>query len=460
MTSLWRTWFTFEEPVSQRRFVTHGVGLVLAKYAGDQALVLLAGGHPFWPWQYFAPLVAALSGTKGLFERTAPWLPAAIALWTLPFLWIGLTFCVRRALDAGRSGWLALLFFVPWLNWLLLAYLSVAPANASRRATTPLPRNAEKLPSAMLAIALGVAVGLVGVVVLVGVGGGYSAPLFLGLPVAVGAITAYSFNWRFPATARETHEIAAFTTIALGGAFIAFAIEGTVCLALALPIAIPLAWLGDLVGRRLALHAEPPMHALRALAFVPLWAVAAERPAAAPALREVLSSVEIDAPADVVWRRVIAFPPMSAPTDLAFRLGVAAPLRARIAGSGVGAIRYCEFTTGAFIEPITVWEPGMRLAFNVVAQPDALRELSPWGAIHPPHLDGWVTSERGEFRLVPLGPGRTRLEGRTWYRMSLAPEGYWAAWGDWFIHRIHVRVLTHVQRVSEADVRSGAVARD
>ncbi len=462
MRTLWRTWFTFEVPVPRALFLAHGILLVLLKYAGDQLLVVAAGGRLFPPTTYLAPLIAAWSSGQGVLTHAAGWLPAAMALWTLPFLWIGLTFCVRRAVDGGHSGWWALLFFVPWVNWLLLAVLAVLPTDD----TTPqdlspyqLPRHGEKLPAALLAIAWGVGIGLVGTLALVGIAQVYSLPLFFGLPVAVGAVTAHQFNWRYPATQRETYEVVAFTTIALGGSFIAFAIEGVVCLAMAIPLAVPLAFAGAIVGRRLAMSAEPPVRALRALVFVPLWVATEAKAPTEPALREVLSVVEIAAPADVVWRRVIAFPPLEAPTDLPFRLGVAAPMRARIAGTGVGAVRYCEFTTGAFIEPITVWEPGRRLAFNVVAQPEALRELSPWGALHPPHLDGWVTSERGEFRLVPLADGRTRLEGRTWYRMRLGPESYWGMWGDWSIHRIHERVLLHVAALAEGDARATGLRR-
>ena len=65
-----------------------------------------------------------------------------------------------------------------------------------------------------------------------------------------------------------------------------------------------------------------------------------------------------------VWPRVIAFAPMDAPRDLIFRAGVAYPVRAYIDGAGVGATRYCVFSTGAFVEPITRWEPGVALAFD------------------------------------------------------------------------------------------------
>src|SRR3989454_3656866 len=41
-------------------------------------------------------------------------------LFRSPFLWIGFGMSVRRAADAGRSAWWALLFFVPLLNYLLM----------------------------------------------------------------------------------------------------------------------------------------------------------------------------------------------------------------------------------------------------------------------------------------------------------------------------------------------------
>ncbi len=119
-------------------------------------------------------------------------------------------------------------------------------------------------------------------------------------------------------------------------------------------------------------------------------------------------------------------------------------------GSGVGAVRYCEFSTGPFVEPITAWEPPHRLAFDVAEQPHPMRELSPWGAITPPHLEETLHCRRGEFRLVALPDGRTRLEGRTWYAMDLWPQAYFKLWADDLIHRIHVRVLDHIESLAEA----------
>jgi len=64
-------------------------------------------------------------------------------------------------------------------------------------------------------------------------------------------------------------------------------------------------------------------------------------------------------------------------------------------------------------------------------------------------VDGYFVSRRGQFLLEPLPGGRTRLEGTTWYTHDLFPTVYWGLWSDAIIHRIHGRVLRHVQRLAE-----------
>src|SRR5207253_1955637 len=135
--------------------------------------------------------------------------------------------------------------------------------------------------------------------------------------------------------------------------------------------------------------------------------------------------IEIEAPPEQVWPRVLAFGDPAPPPEWFFRLGLAYPVRARLEGQGVGAVRHCEFSTGTFVEPITAWEPARRLAFDVAAQPPSMQEWSPYRRLHPPHLDGTMRSRRGEFRLVALPGARTRLEGSTWYQLEMGPQGYW-----------------------------------
>ena len=102
------------------------------------------------------------------------------------------------------------------------------------------------------------------------------------------------------------------------------------------------------------------------------------------------------------------------------------------------------------MEPITVWDEDRLLAFDVSAQPQAMRELSPW-KITPPHLErNYMRSLRGQFRLVALNEHSTLLEGTTWYQNYFWPQSYWREWSDGIVHQIHLRVLRHVKQQAEA----------
>jgi hypothetical protein len=158
--------------------------------------------------------------------------------------------------------------------------------------------------------------------------------------------------------------------------------------------------------------------------------------------------VVIDAPPAKVWPHVVAFPPLPEPDDWFFQTGVAYPQRAEIRGTGVGAVRHCIFSTGTFVEPIEVWNPPSLLRFCVTEQPEPMREWSPYH-IHPAHLDQCLCSQRGQFLLEELPDGRTRLVGTTWYTNRMWPAAYWNLWSDYIIHRIHGRVLTHIQTLAE-----------
>lgn len=50
---------------------------------------------------------------------------------------------------------------------------------------------------------------------------------------------------------------------------------------------------------------------------------------------------------------------------------------------GVGAIRYCDFSTGPFVEPIEIWDEARLLQFSVTKSPPPMREWSPWSEIMP-----------------------------------------------------------------------------
>jgi len=237
-------------------------------------------------------------------------------------------------------------------------------------------------------------------------------------------------------------------TIAIAAmALMAFAREGAICIAMALPLVTIVAVVGGIIGRTISGGGTTEVRpSLLGLIVLPLWVVVQPAESTGTLMHVVVSTVEIQASPDRVWQHVVAFPPIAEPADLIFRAGVAYPKQARIEGAGVGAVRYCEFSTGAFVEPITVWEPGRRLSFDVAEQPAPMREWSPYAKVVPPHLDGFFEARRGEFRLVRLTHNRTRLEGSTWYELHISPQAYWSVFADAIVARIHRRVLEHIAR--------------
>ena len=98
----------------------------------------------------------------------------------------------------------------------------------------------------------------------------------------------------------------------------------------------------------------------------------------------------------------------------------------------------------------TTCDPPRRLSFDVRAEPPGQRELSPYDQVHAPHTAGYLRSRRGEFRLVSLPGGRTRLEGSTFYTLQIFPLGCWTPWADGVIHAIHMRALRHINALAKA----------
>ena len=446
LKKLTRFWMTFESPVARADYLRHGVGLMILKYGVDAGVIAMATGALWTPADYLqsVPLLVATRLT-GAPNYLAP----LLAAWTLPFLWIGITMTIRRLLDAGFSAWWSLLFFVPFVNYGLMGGLAAVPQSKQGRKVEPAPEpDGQRIPQALVSIGVG---GLTGLLLLwLGVAWleSYGMSLFMGTPFVIGITTGFVLCRRYPASGMETAEVVALTVLLVAGAAFALGVEGAVCLLMIAPLGIVLAIMGGVVGRYLANAGQSPVKGAALVAVLLPSGLATEAGPDFGALREVRSAVEIDAPPEVVWDMVVEFPPLPEPEQWMFRMGIAYPVRAEIRGAGVGAIRYCVFSTGPFVEPITAWEPGRRLSFDVVESPRPLEEFSFLNA-SPPHLTGYLAPRRGEFRLIPLPGGRTRLEGSTWYDQKLRPEGYWVVFSDYVISEIHDQVLRHIKRVSE-----------
>jgi hypothetical protein len=380
----------------------------------------------------------------------------------LPFIWCGVALTLRRLRDAGLPLPLVALFFVPVLNLFFFLILSFAPSRAQETpgaAARPRRWLDRVIPEGALgSAAVGVLLTLPIAVFFTMVGTqffqNYGWGIFIGLPFGMGLISVLIHGYHRPRSFPSCILVALTAVTLAGGALFALAIEGVVCLVMAAPLAIPLALMGGMIGyviQRRRLEPSPVMAAM--LLALPGLMGLEHAAAPQPRLLQVTSSIVVNAPVERVWRNVVSFSELPPPEEWVFQTGLAYPMRAEIQGTGVGAERHCVFSTGAFVEPITVWDEPRRLAFGVRDEPPPMVELSPY-RIHPAHLDHYFSAKAGEFKLTPLPGGRTLLEGTTWYENRFWPESYWRQWSDLIVHRIHMRVLRHVKRLAEESPRS------
>lgn len=462
--------WTWNRTIDRVPYLLFGLLLFLVKYVIDWMIAATFG----LSWSPLNYLIWPNNGVLRIFELQDPqrWFSLTMLLVSLPFIWCGILLTLHRLRAAGLPLVLSALFFVPLVNLLLFTILVLLPTQDVLTAVAvPRPMRLEPWQrvhwnfvrdsywrSGLVALAITVPLSVLAVVIGAQILQSYGFSLFVGAPFVVGMISVLLFGFSRPQPLGVCLAVSMAAATLAGLAVLAMALEGLICLIMAAPIAYFLALLGALVGYViqsrpwLSDQALPLTVAL--LCVLPALMAAESAREAEPDVRAVDTEVILDVPPENVWPHVLSFPPLSEPDDWFFHTGIAYPQRAEIHGAGVGAVRHCVFSTGTFVEPIDVWNAPSCLRFRVSEQPEPMREWSPY-AIHPPHLDHYLNCREGQFLLQALPDGRTRLVGTTWYTNRMWPAPYWNLWSDYIIHRIHLRVLRHIQQLAEAPADSG-----
>src|SRR5580704_17442004 len=272
----------------------------------------------------------------------------------------------------------------------------------------------------------------------------YGMTIFVLLPVFLGGYAVWTFR---PQSGGQAALRGALTALVALSVFFLIGAEGLICIFMTAPIAVPLGALGGWLAYR-GRSVKQSSGSIGMLILLPAasltWDITAP-----PPLFQVRTSIEIAAPPEQVWKYVVAFPKLAEPQEWYFLAGLGYPTETRIEGSGPGAARYCDFSTGSFVEQVEVWDEPRLLRFRVTESAAPMREWSPDGEIVTKHLHGYFISREGQFRLTRLANNRTLVEGTSWYQHGLMPAEYWRWWSDAIIHRIHMRVLTHIKALAE-----------
>ena len=279
----------------------------------------------------------------------------------------------------------------------------------------------------------------------------YGFGLFVWLPLVLGATSTLILAHKNSVPRKQLRNNAYLTLLIFCLGLLAFAWEGVICLIMAAPIGFVFTYFGFLIGfhfSKSTLKGQTPTAIILLMLSSPSLMAFEDTIKETDDLRSVVTTIEINATPEKVWKNVVSFPQLKEPTEFIFKTGIAYPINATIVGQGVGAVRHCNFSTGSFVEPITVWDEPKLLKFSVDEQPEPMKEISLYD-IHPNHLHGYWVSKQGQFKLTALPNGHTLLEGTTWYVNKIKPGFYWTLWSDNIVHKIHNRVLEHIKTQAE-----------
>jgi hypothetical protein len=235
--------------------------------------------------------------------------------------------------------------------------------------------------------------------------------------------------------------------------------EGSICVAMGLPLILIGASLGGVVGASQAAHRTGVR---TALLFAPFLLAPVEKrivPAPVRLARTVTETI-INAPPATVW-------PLIASVDsirddelrpaLFTSLGFPRPVSATLSREGVGGIRRARFERGlVFTETVIDWAPARRLRFTISANSAEVpaSTLDEHVRIGGPYFDVLT----GTYELYPLDGGRaTRLVLWSEHRTSTRFNLYAGWWVDRIMSSIQNTILAvHKSRAERTTRIAGA----
>jgi hypothetical protein len=274
------------------------------------------------------------------------------------------------------------------------------------------------------------------------------------MPLGLGAITAH-FT---PSTSSSWWRLvwALFLTVlSFLAAALLFHLEGLICVLIISPLFLFMAWVGaafyagstaDLPNKR------DKTLVVAAFALLPFVASSIENRFDNPDdFRRVENTIEINAPAAVVWQHIVRVAPIRA-RDLGHRfiddIGFPRPVEATLTHEGAGGVRHATFERGVeLIETVDDWQPLQRLSFSIVPNT---------ATIPPTTFDEHVIVGgrffdvlRGTYELRPADQGRTLLVLHSEQRLSTHLNWYAGLWTSFVMSEIQQRILVVLKQRCE-----------
>src|SRR6478736_4238592 len=334
--------------IDQRDYLVWGIILFAIKYNLDR-LIAYAYGKTWYITDYF--MQADTASVRQLTDPDKVFY-SVLLIQSLPFIWFGTVLCVKRLRNAKLPLWLVLFFFIPFLNFILFMLLSAIPEREKETDSNMrfldrlIPKSKEG--SALFSIGIVLIISLAITGLMINYLNEYGWSLFVGVPFMLGFGSVLIYGHHRQLKFKEAFTVSLISILLFSLIIFILAFEGIICIVMALPILFPIA----LIGATIAYAINDSRRAMTTNLFIiPILTI----PCAGfiehgnnltPPRMNVVTEIIINAPKQEIWNELVAFGQIDPPTELLFKTGIAYPIHAQIEGTGVGAVRRCNFTTG------------------------------------------------------------------------------------------------------------------
>ena len=222
-------------------------------------------------------------------------------------------------------------------------------------------------------------------------------------------------------------------------------LEGSICIAMALPAFMFFSSLGGVAAGYLNRYiASRRNTTLMSVALFPILIAPIEiNYLELSKTYTVENTITISAPPNVVWNQlgqVTDIEPEELGVSLTSLIGVPRPIRASMSAGGIGAVRTSEWGKGVlFREVITSWEPGKKMTYSFDIDPEVIpdhaldKHVKLGGEYFSPLEGGYYLSEDGSGNTVLTL--KTRLIDNTNFGV------YSRIWGELIFRDFHNSLL-------------------
>ncbi|XHS79451.1 SRPBCC family protein [Burkholderiaceae bacterium UC74_6] len=251
------------------------------------------------------------------------------------------------------------------------------------------------------------------------------------VPLLIGVYTVHAARSKNPGVGSAL-VLPLVPTLCFVGGTAALFLEGSICIALALPVFLAAASFGGLLCWTILKFAQPKPGVVNSLMLLPLLSgyVEARWLSMPQEIQQSQASVQIAAKPEAIWQLInhaTEIRPSEMQEGLAYRIGVPYPMQAITEQTDHGRVRRLKWDHGVqFDEPIQAWEENRYIRWTYDFKPDSF----PPGALDEHVLIGgkYFDLVDTSYRLTPEAGG-TRLDIVVNYRVSTNFNFYAAWWG-------------------------------